>query len=375
VRLRAARLVERSLWAARLLARHPILLDELTRTAASFAATDWKAERAQLAAECAALEGDVERLLDHLRHYKQRHLLRFTLADVEGELPVMALSDELSALADLLLDVTLTEAAASFGFARDAFPLGVAGFGKLGGKELGYASDLDIVFLYDEAAAVPFEALARVAQRVITWMTTLTPAGVLYETDLRLRPDGAKGLVVSSVAAFRDYELKRAWTWEHQAITRARAVAGDGAVGARFEALREEVLTTPRDRTKLFEEIVAMRNRMRHEHRRDAQEIKHIAGGIIDLEFCVQAIVLADGPAHPALRENKGNHMLLKRAADAGLLDPAIAVPAADAYLALRSRAHEAALNDIEKVVLREGELAAEREAVRRLWGAVFGTR
>jgi glutamate-ammonia-ligase adenylyltransferase len=220
---------------------------------------------------------------------------------------------------------------------------------------------------------VPFELLGRLAQRVITWMTTLTPAGVLYETDLRLRPDGAKGLIVSTVAAFRDYELKRAWTWEHQAITRARAVAGDRAVGARFEQLREEVLTLPRDRARLFEDIVAMRNRMRHEHRRDAHEIKHIAGGIIDLEFCVQAIVLAHGPAHPALRENKGNHMLLKRAAEAGLLDPAIAVPAADAYLALRQRAHEAALNDVEKVILGEGDLRAERESVQALWRAVFG--
>ncbi|HZZ94380.1 MAG TPA: bifunctional [glutamate--ammonia ligase]-adenylyl-L-tyrosine phosphorylase/[glutamate--ammonia-ligase] adenylyltransferase [Usitatibacter sp.] len=369
---RAARLVSRSLWAARLLARHPILLDELTRSAASFAATDWKAERARLGAECEAMSADVERLLDHLRHYKQRQMLRFALADVEGELPVMALSDELSALADLLLDVTLAEAVASLGFARDAVPLAVVGFGKLGGKELGYASDLDIVFLYDEASGAPFESLARVAQRVITWMTTLTPAGVLYETDLRLRPDGAKGLLVSTVAAFRDYELKRAWTWEHQAITRARAAAGDRAVGARFEALREEVLSTPRDRAKLLGEILAMRQRMRHEHRRDAHEIKHVEGGIIDLEFCVQAVVLAHGPEHPALRENKGNHTLLKRAAEAGLLAPDIAIPAADAYLVLRQRAHEAALNDVEKVILAGDELAAERDAVKALWRAVF---
>jgi glutamate-ammonia-ligase adenylyltransferase len=178
---------------------------------------------------------------------------------------------------------------------------------------------------------------------------------------------------VSSVAAFRDYELNRAWTWEHQAITRARAVAGEAAVGARFEQLREEVLSTPRDRAKLREEIVAMRNRMRHEHRKDALEIKHVEGGIIDLEFCVQAIVLADGPAHPALRENKGNHTLLKRAAEAGLLPPEVAIPAADAYLQLRSRAHAAALNDVEKVVLAEGELVPEREAVKALWKAVFG--
>ena len=129
----------------------------------------------------------------------------------------------------------------------------------------------------------------------------------------------------------------------------------------------------PRDRAKLLEEIVAMRQRMRNEHRKDAREIKHVEGGIIDLEFCVQAIVLAHGPSHPGLRENKGNHTLLKRAAEAGIIDPAVAVPAADAYLALRGRAHEAALNDVEKVILAEGELAGEREAVKALWKAVFG--
>ena len=379
---RAARLAARSAWAARLLARHPILLDELTRTAASFAATDWAAERAALGAECAAMEGDVERLLDHLRHYKQRQFLRFTIADIEGELPVMALSDELAALADTILDVTLVEAARSVGIAGrrgddDAHP-GVPGFcvvayGKLGGKELGYGSDLDVIFLYDEALAPAAERLARVAQRVNSWMTSFTAAGVLYDMDMRLRPDGASGLLVSSLAAFRDYQLKRAWTWEHQALTRARACAGDPALGARFEALRDEILAMPRERTKLFAEIVAMRRKMKTEHKSQKDDLKQAEGGVIDLEFCVQALVLADGPAHPELRENKGNHTLLHRAAQAGLVDPGVAAAAADAYLAMRRRIHEAALNDEETVRLGEGELAAERSAVRRLWAALFG--
>ena len=368
---RVARLVARSRWAARLLARHPILLDELTRTAASFTATDWKAERAALAAECAALGGDLERLLDLLRHFKQRHVLRFTIADIEGELPVMALSDELSALADTILDVTLAEAAANVGISVEG--LCVVGYGKLGGKELGYGSDLDIIFLYDEALAPQAEKLARVAQRVNNWMTTLTAAGVLYDIDLRLRPDGIKGLMVSSVPSFREYQIKRAWTWEHQALTRARACAGDPAVGARFEAVRDELLAQPRDRAKLFEEIVAMRRKMREQHKADSQDIKHVEGGIIDLEFAVQALVLAEGPAHPGLRENKGNHTLLNRAGALGLIEPALASAAADAYLAMRRRSHAAALNDEEKVTLGPEELAAEREAVKRLWKSVFG--
>jgi [glutamine synthetase] adenylyltransferase / [glutamine synthetase]-adenylyl-L-tyrosine phosphorylase len=380
---RAARLVSKSAWAARLLARHPILLDELTRGASSFTATDWKAERASLVEECQRFDGDVERIIDHLRHFKQRHVLRFTIADLEGELPVMALSDELSALADVILDVTLREAAASLGVGSrppagdDATPavtgLCVVGYGKLGGKELGYGSDLDIIFLYDPEATREPEKLAKVAQRMITWLTSHTAAGVLYDADLRLRPDGASGLMVSSITSFRDYQLKRAWTWEHQALTRARFSAGDAALGQRFEALRDEILALPRDRAKLFADIVAMRRKMRAENRSEAQELRQIEGGIIDLEFAVQALVLAEGPAHRELRENKGNHTLLHRAGGLGLLDQKVAADAADAYLAMRKRTHEAALNDEEKVKVAPGELVEEREAVNRLWKAVFG--
>ena len=379
---RAARIMTRSAWAARLLARHPILLDELTRSVETFTVTDWPAERASLAAECAALSGDTERLLDHLRHFKQRHVLRLTIADLEGELPVMALSDELSALADLILDVTVNEAAKSLAVALS--PLGegreegvvgfcVVGYGKLGGKELGYGSDLDVIFLYDETCAAPFEKLARVAQRVNTWMTTLTSAGILYETDLRLRPDGASGLMVTSLASFREYQAKRAWTWEHQALTRARACSGDPALGARFEQARDEILAQARDAAKLHGDIVAMRRRMRHEHRHEARDLKHAGGGVIDLEFCVQALVLQHGPRHAQLRENKGNHTLLKRAGELGLIGMETAVAAADAYLAMRRHIHLAALNDEEGVKLAEGGLTAEREAVEALWKEVFG--
>jgi len=371
---RAAHLMARSAWAARLLARHPILLDELTRTAASFALGDWQAEREALAAECAALSGDVERLLDHLRHFKQRHMLRLTIADIEGELAVMALSDELSALADVILDVTLNEATKSLGASASPIPgFCIVGYGKLGGKELGYGSDLDIIFLYDDAIGAQSERLARVAQRVNTWLTSHTGAGVLYETDLRLRPDGASGLLVSSLGAFRDYQMKRAWTWEHQALTRARFAAGDAQLGERFELLRDEILAQPRDPEKLLAEIIAMRQKMRVENRAEARELKHVEGGIIDLEFSVQALVLAHGPQHATLRENKGNHTLLKRCADLGLVDREIAVAAADAYLAMRRRTHEAALNDEERVRLAPGELESERGAVRRVWKEVFG--
>ncbi|MEO5692788.1 MAG: bifunctional [glutamate--ammonia ligase]-adenylyl-L-tyrosine phosphorylase/[glutamate--ammonia-ligase] adenylyltransferase, partial [Usitatibacter sp.] len=366
---RAAKLMARSAWAARLLARHPILLDELTRVATSNA-IDWTQERRALRIDCAECDDDVERLLDQLRHYKQRQVLRLTIADIEGALPVMALSDELAALADIILDATLAAATRSVGVAADG--LCVVGYGKLGGKELGYGSDLDIIFVYEDQMAGNAEQFARVAQRVNNWMTTLTAAGVLYDIDLRLRPDGIKGLMVSSVSSFRDYQMKRAWTWEHQALTRARACAGDPVAGAQFEEVRDQILSQPRERVKLFEEIVAMRVKMRAQHKADAQDIKHIEGGIIDLEFCVQALVLADGPAHRELRENKGNHTLLKRAGKLGLIDAGIAEAAANAYLEMRHRSHLGALNDEENVTLAAEDLAPERAAVKALWRAVF---
>jgi glutamate-ammonia-ligase adenylyltransferase len=372
---RATRLAARSAWAARLVARHPLLLDELTRTAASFAATDWAGESASLVAACRALGDDVEPLLDELRHFKQRHVLRLAIADLEGELPVMALSDELTALADLLLEVVLGFAARAVRGGDPVAPRGFAviGYGKLGGKELGYGSDLDLVFLFDETATDAADRLARIAQRANTWISSMTSAGVLYETDLRLRPDGASGLLVSSLEAFRDYQEKRAWTWEHQALTRARFCAGDRRLGERFEALRREILARPRDGAALRAEIAAMRAKMRAEVKADPRDLKHAAGGIVDLEFAVQALVLAESHRHRALLDNKGNHALLRRAGELGILEPALAAAAADAYLAMRARAHAAALNDEETALIGPDELAAERAAVVRLAEAVFG--
>ncbi len=256
----------------------------------------------------------------------------------------------------------------------------IVGYGKLGGKELGYGSDLDIIFLHDGNLGVApsgtgsntEEQAPRIAQRVITWVTSHTAAGVLYDMDLRLRPDGAKGVMVSSLRGFENYQRTRAWTWEHQALTRARFCAGDAELGARFEKVKDDLLAMPRDAAKLLGDIVAMRSKMRAEQKRDAKELKHIEGGVIDLEFCVQALVLLHGPAHPRLRENKGNHALLQRAGELGLIDPALAAEAGAAYITFRRRLHEAALNDEERVIVEGDDLAAERAAVRRLWSVVL---
>ena len=193
--------------------------------------------------------------------------LRLLAQDVAGRLTLEALSDHLSYLADTLLNETLARCWAGLKTRhRDEPRFAIIGYGKLGGKELGYASDLDLVFLYDDADERAQEIYARLAQRINTWLGTLTPAGILYETDLRLRPDGASGLLVSSTEAFRDYQLHHAWVWEHQALTRARFVCGDTGIGAAFEALRREVMGMPRDARKLREEVLAMRERMHAGH-------------------------------------------------------------------------------------------------------------
>ena len=190
-------------------------------------------------------------------------------------------------------------------------------YGKLGGKELGYASDLDLVFLYDDPAPEAAENYARLAQRVNYWLTTTTAAGVLYDTDLRLRPDGASGLLVSPLASFREYQSRHAWPWEHQALSRARHVAGDAAIGKAFEELRIEVLRQERDPAALKRAVAEMRRKLHdgHPNRSARFDLKHDRGGIIDVEFIVQYLVLAHAHAHAELTGNIGNLALLKLAA------------------------------------------------------------
>ncbi len=381
---RVARLAAKSAWAADLIKRHPILLDELLQTRDGAQLPDWPAERQRLESELDAAHGDVERQYDLLRHFKQVHTLRLNIADVDGTLPVMALADELSALADLLLDATIRQAWRSLkkdASDNAAAPVGFAviGYGKLGSKELGYASDLDLVYVYDETRPTPMETWLRLGQRLNQWLNTMTSGGVLYETDLRLRPDGASGLMVASMAALRDYQLKRAWTWEHQALTRARFCAGDPDLAPRFDAVRAEVLALPRERVQLCKDIVAMRAKMRAEHpdrpdRLGRVDLKLTQGGIIDLEFIVQFLVLAHSSEHPGLIRNAGNFALLNLAGDLGYVARADAAAAAHAYLAFRARQHLARNNNDEKTWVGPEELRDERAAVTRVWTAVFGS-
>ena len=382
---RVARLASKSVWAADFLRRHPILLDELIAahsTAAGSSGIDWAEEQAELQAACDHAGDDAERQYEILRHTKQVITLRLNVADIEGRLGVMALSDELSRLADMLLDTALVLAwravfpdqPVSAGWAP---PKGFAviGYGKLGSKELGYASDLDLVFLFDPAIAVEAERFPKLAQRLNSWLNSMTAGGVLYETDLRLRPDGVSGLLVSTLDAFREYQLNRAWTWEHQALTRARFCAGDDALAAPFETIRREVLAAARDKDKLRDEIKEMREKMRAEKKDRAEQfdLKHTRGGIVDVEFIVQYLILAYSHEHAEFLGNLGNFALLTRAAALGILDEDTAASVGKAYLAYRERQHLARNNNELKTWISPDELVNERRAVMQAWLSLLG--
>jgi glutamate-ammonia-ligase adenylyltransferase len=292
---------------------------------------------------------------------------------------VERLADHLSELADILLDAALRHAWLKMLKRHIEQPkFAVISYGKLGGKELGFASDLDLVFLYDDAASEAGENYGRLGTRLNTWLSAQTAAGQLFETDLRLRPNGESGLVVSSMEAFRKYQLEAAWVWEHQALTRARFSAGDPAVGQAFEKIRCEVLCQQRDLEKLRADIVEMRQKMMDSHgtRGDLREtvfdLKHDPGGLVDVEFIVQYLVLGYSHAHRELTGNKGNIALLRMAADAGLIPGELAETVRNAYRDYRRMQHGLRLNGTKARVAPE-EVGDRVTAVRELWRWVFG--
>ncbi len=371
---RLARLASASPWAAGYMAQHPVLLDELI-TPQSGPAPGWPLLRTALCASLDEHAGNTERQMDILRHFKQTQTLRLLALDLAGDLPLETLSDHLSDLACVVLEEVLRLAWDGLRVRhRDQPRFTFVGYGKLGGKELGYQSDLDIIFLYDDAHESAPEVYARLAQRINTLLTSTTSAGVLYEIDLRLRPNGAAGLLVSHIDAFRDYQFKDAWIWEHQALTRARAVAGDSQIGVRFEAIRIEVLRRPRDLASLRQEIRAMRDKMRQSHPNDTRlfDVKHDRGGIVDVEFIVQYLVLGEAHRHAGLTGNIGNLALLKLAARLGLIPEDMAAAAHAAYREFRRLQHQLRLQGERYARVEPATVAEHAQAVVKLWDKVF---
>jgi glutamate-ammonia-ligase adenylyltransferase len=253
----------------------------------------------------------------------------------------------------------------------------VIAYGKLGGKELGYISDLDVIFLFDDDDQEAPGNYAKLAQRFITWMTAHTSAGILFDVDTALRPDGASGMLVSSLSAFERYQHSAAWVWEHQALTRARFCAGDAAIGARFEAVREQVLRKDRDpqAEELKAEVLKMRARMHEAYPNPGPlfDLKQDAGGMIDIEFMVQYLVLRHACRYRQLTANAGNIALLRMCGELGLIDPALAEAVGDAYRAMRKLQHQVRLQGHDNARVEPAQVAAHAAPVIQLWQALFG--
>jgi glutamate-ammonia-ligase adenylyltransferase len=384
---RLLRLLGLARWPMQYLMRHPGVIDELADPRLRHERFQREDLMADLEERHAGWErgneADEGALLDTLRRAHHAELFRTLVRDVEGLITVEQVADDLSALADALIDCTLRWAWMRMKNRHRETPrLAVIAYGKLGGKELGYGSDLDVVFLYDDSDEPDLDRAQEVygafVRKLITWLTLRTPAGQLFDIDTALRPNGNSGLLVTSIASFERYQEGRgsntAWTWEHQALTRARFCAGFSGVAPRFDAVRDKVLRAPRDAAALAREVVAMRERVRAAHpiASGVFDVKHSPGGMMDAEFAVQHLVLAHAQRHAELVDNVGNIALLQRAEAAGLLPAGVGHGAAQAYRELRRAQHRARLDE-QPTQFAPDLLARERDAITALWRAVFG--
>ena len=369
-------------WPARYLQQHPGVIDELASDQLFSERFDAAAFEQEMALRLAALEStgedDDENLLNLLRRAQHAEIFRTLARDIEGAITVEQVADDLSALADSVLRVTAQWCWQRLKQRHREDPqFGIIGYGKLGGKELGYGSDLDIVFIFDDEDDNAPEIYTAWVRKLINWLTVKTGEGDLYEIDTALRPNGNSGLLVTSFKSYANYQQQRgsntAWTWEHQAMTRARFVLGSDSLRQRFDTVREAVITAPRDAQALKQEIVSMRERVRSAHpvRGDWFDVKHSRGGMLDAEFVVQYLVLSQSAQHPELVANLGNIALLQRAEKAGLLPAGVGQAAASAYRELRRMQHTSRLDEGSGRV-PEALVTTHRDAVLALWQAVF---
>lgn len=396
VRQQLVQLCVASQWVAKTIARYPMLLDELVDPETLYAPPDQQGLNVDLSRVLADIDTrDIEMQMDRLRHFKQAQQLRIAAADITNALPLMQVSDHLSWIAESLLHVALDmaweEMIRRYGepvyFHENTLKYAgfvVIGFGKLGGIEMSYDSDLDLVFLHDSHGtqqvtngknsidnAVFF---TRLAQRVVHILSTLTPVGVLYEIDTRLRPNGQSGMLVSSLQAFEDYQKTIAWTWEHQALVRARYITGDTAIGREFERIRRDILSLSREQDRTRQEILDMRRTMRAELDRsqgDQFDLKHGIGGIVDIEFMVQCAVLNGGHRYPQLHRYTDVVRILETACEINWVDAAQGRVLIESYRLYRAAIHHRVLQGLDRCVA-PGDFKANREAVMAAWLSFF---
>jgi glutamate-ammonia-ligase adenylyltransferase len=380
-----------STWVASFLGKHPVLLDELLDPRALYQPPGVKQLRADLVQRVRrAPSDDLEYQIEQLCVFKQINVLRVAAADVSGSLPLMQVSDHLSNIAETVLSAVVGMAHAHL-LEKHGEPacrlngkicdkgFAVIAYGKLGGLELGYGSDLDLVFLHagteekTQGGPQPIDSVQffnRLGQRVIHILTTHTRAGKLYEIDLRLRPSGGSGVLVSHVEAFGDYLRNSAWTWEHQALIKARPILGDQRLTDRFEDSRSEVLSRQRKKRQLQEEVASMRERMRKELLKSEAgifDLKQDTGGMVDIEFLVQYLVLLKSYANPALLQWTDNVRLIQTLITTGAIDEYTAHLLKHAYLIYRAAAHQASLQEKPAKVPQE-KYSHLRIRVQKIW-------
>lgn len=383
------RLCAASPMVANQLTQYPILLDELLDPQHLYNPTPLNQYGEELREYLARIpEEDMEQQMEAIRQFKQAQLLRIAAADIAGALPLMKVSDHLTYLSEAIIAAVVNQAwlqiAEKYGEPshltdRDGKGFGVIGYGKVGGWELGYGSDLDLVFLHDCPADVNTtgkkeidgrQFYLRLAQRIVHLFSTRTSSGVLYDVDVRLRPSGASGLLVSTMEAFAEYQHKEAWTWEHQAIVRARMVYGDAPLQQAFADVRRQILTQCREPHQLQHDVVAMRHKMR-EHMGSKKAgmfgLKQDQGGITDIEFIAQYLVLQHASQQPALTRWSDNVRIFDTMAEYEILSLSQATALKQAYCSMRDEVHRLNLLGLPAYV-DEQQFGTEREVVKQIW-------
>jgi glutamate-ammonia-ligase adenylyltransferase len=398
-RAQLVKLCSESPWIASQLAETPMLLDELLNAESLYSPPAKEELRDDLRQQMLRIPfEDLEEQMENLRHFKKAHILRVAASEIRGTLPLMKVSDYLTWIAEVVLDHVVDVAFANL-VSRHGYPgrsnssaketdFAVVGYGKLGGIELGYTSDLDLVFIHggdpeqstDGAKSIDNAVFfTRLGQRIVHILNTQTPAGQLYEVDMRLRPSGNSGLLVSTLTAFEKYQCNDAWTWEHQALARARGVAGCRDTLAGFELIRNSILCQARDRQALRDEVIAMRERMRAALGSqvapgkvpEAFHVKHDNGGIIDIEFMVQYLVLAYSSEFPGLTQYSDNIRQMEELGHAGVLPVADVQELRECYITLRSTIHRRALQNLNSQVA-EDAFREERAYIQTMWDRIM---
>jgi len=320
---------------------------------------------------------EIEEAIDIIHRYKQKEIFKSLLMDLFEIIDLRKLSDRLSDVADQVVTSTLELAVKTLGIEKEACKLAVVGMGKLGSREIGYESDLDLIFLYEPVNPDDSLMYSRVVQKVNALINSASGHGTLFRTDLRLRPFGQSGLLVSSLESFQNYQQNQAKTWEHQALTRGRGICGDKMVLGQFESIRGQVMKTQRERSILSHSILDMRRLMDSEFppKPNVFDLKRDAGGIIDIEFIVQFIVLLHANKYPELSENIGNIALLTIAANKNLISQDAATAVSEAYYDYRKLQHAQRLQGVQRVVVPDGDLLSHRKNVISLWETLFQTQ